>query len=55
MRILITGGFGHIGSGLLANLINDKKIKEIIVIDNFISNRFNSYINISKKKIKVFN
>lgn len=54
MRVLITGGFGHIGSALIKDLINDKKIKEIIVIDNFITNRFNSYLNLSKKKLKVF-
>ena len=50
MRVLITGGFGHIGSALIADLVNNKKIKEIIVIDNFITNRFNSYINLKKKK-----
>lgn len=54
MRVLITGGFGHIGSALIADLVNNKKIKEIIVIDNFITNRFNSYINLKKKKLTVF-
>ena len=35
MRVLITGGFGHIGSALIADLVNNKKIKEIIVIYKF--------------------
>ena len=35
MKILITGGLGFIGSNLLKLLITKKRIKQIIIIDNF--------------------
>ena len=35
MKILVTGGMGHIGSKLVDKLTNDKKIKKILIIDNF--------------------
>jgi nucleoside-diphosphate-sugar epimerase len=54
MNILITGAFGHIGSLLLKRLINKKNIKKIIIIDNFKNSRYNSFIDLKKKKIKVF-
>ena len=37
MRLILTGGLGHIGTGLLDKVIKLKKLKEIIVIDNAIS------------------
>ena len=54
MNILITGGFGHLGSILIEKLINNKKIKKIFVIDNFLTQRFCSFIKIKKKKIIFF-
>ena len=54
MNILITGAFGHIGSLLLKTLIDKTNIKKIIIIDNFKNNRYNSFINLKKKKIKIF-
>ena len=33
-NILITGGAGFIGSHLVENLIKDKRVKKIVVIDN---------------------
>ena len=38
MKILITGGLGHIGSYLLENINKIKFIKEIYIIDNFSTN-----------------
>ena len=35
MKILITGGLGFIGSNLLKLLIDKKRIKKIIIVDNF--------------------
>ncbi|WP_440915354.1 SDR family oxidoreductase [Candidatus Pelagibacter sp.] len=54
MNIIITGGFGHIGSELLRKFVKAKKINKIFIIDNFLTQRFNSYINIKKKKIILF-
>jgi len=33
-NVLITGGAGFIGSHLVENLINDKRIDKIIIIDH---------------------
>ena len=33
-KILLTGGAGFIGSHILENLVEDKKIKKIVVIDH---------------------
>jgi len=49
MKILITGGCGHIGSYFIENLYKIKKVKKAIVIDSLKSNRINSLFNISKK------
>ena len=54
MNILITGGFGHIGSELIEKFINKKKIKKIFIIENFLTQRFCSFINVKKKKIILF-
>ena len=54
MNILITGGFGHLGSILIEKLTKNKKIKKIFVIDNFLTQRFCSFIKIKKKKIFFF-
>ena len=42
MRLIITGGLGHIGTGLLDHLSHVKSLKKIIIIDNLISNKINS-------------
>ena len=54
MNILITGGFGHIGSELLKRFTMEKKINKIFIIDNFLTQRFHSYLDIKKKKITLF-
>tara|TARA_B100000524_G_scaffold348164_1_gene251854 strand:+ start:877 stop:1791 length:915 start_codon:yes stop_codon:yes gene_type:complete len=55
MNILITGGFGHLGSELLSKAIHKSYIKNIIVVDNFLTERFCSYLKIkNKKKLIIF-
>ena len=54
MNILITGGFGHLGSALIEKFTNNKKIKKIFIIDNFLTQRFCSFIKVKKKKIIFF-
>jgi len=49
MRVLITGALGHIGSYAAENIHKIKKIKEVILIDNFESQRFSSLYNLNKK------
>ena len=48
MKILITGGLGHIGSYLLENIDKIKFIKKIYVIDNLSTNRYCSLFNLPK-------
>ena len=57
MKILITGGLGHIGSFFLKNINQIKGIKKIIIIDDLKRNKINSLFNISKKskKYKFYN
>ncbi len=52
MKILITGGLGHIGSYLIENINKIKGIKKIYIIDSLRSNKINSLFNL-KKKIKL--
>ena len=54
MKILITGGLGHIGSYLLENINDIKKIKEIYIIDNFETNRYPSLFDLPKIYKKIF-
>ena len=55
MNILITGGFGHLGSDLIKKAILKSYIKKIVVVDNFLTQRFCSYIKINnKKKLIIF-
>ena len=49
MKIIISGSFGHIGSYLIEKLENDKRFKSIILIDNFQTQRFTSYLKTKKK------
>jgi len=49
MKLIITGGCGHIGSYVAENIFKIKKIKKTIIIDNFKSNSFCSLFNKKKK------
>ena len=53
MKLLITGACGHIGSYLVDQIHKIKKIKEVILIDNFNTQRYSSLFNLGKKK-KIF-
>ncbi len=53
MRLILTGACGHIGSYISKNIFKINKIKEIILIDNFNTQRYSSLFNL-KKKIKFF-
>ena len=53
MKLLITGACGHIGSYLVENVFKLKKIKEVVLIDNFNTNRYHVLFNLNKK-IKIF-
>ena len=46
MKILVTGGLGHIGS----KLINSLDTSEIIVVDDFLTQRYSSLFNLPKSK-----
>tara|TARA_B100001765_G_C19486018_1_gene331314 strand:- start:421 stop:1353 length:933 start_codon:yes stop_codon:yes gene_type:complete len=54
MKILVTGGLGHIGSYIIENISKIKSIRELYVIDNLYSNKINSLFNLRKKKAKLF-
>tara|TARA_Y200000002_G_scaffold66671_1_gene51539 strand:- start:45 stop:968 length:924 start_codon:yes stop_codon:yes gene_type:complete len=53
MKILITGALGHIGSKLILELINIKKIKKLYLIDNARSNNLNVLFKIKSKNKKI--
>lgn len=56
MKLLITGACGHIGSYIIEHVNQIKKIKEVILIDNFSTQRYISIFNIkNKKKFKFYN
>ncbi len=48
MKLLITGACGHIGSYITENIHLIKKIKEVILIDNFNTQRYHSIFNLKK-------
>ena len=54
MKILITGGLGHIGSYLLENINKFKLVKKIYIIDNLATNRYCSLFNIPKTNKKIY-
>ena len=54
MKILVTGGLGHIGSYLLENIDKIKFIKKIYVIDNLSTNRYCSLFNLPKMSKKIY-
>lgn len=53
MKIIISGGFGHIGTSLTKQLIKLKIIKKILVIDNFVGEKVYPLFSIKNKKVKV--
>ncbi len=53
MKIIVSGALGHIGSYLLRKFEKDNKIKKILLIDNFYTQRFNSYFSLNKKKFEL--
>ena len=54
MKILITGGLGHIGSYVLENIDKIKFVKKIYIIDNLSTNRYNSLFNLPKTNKKIY-
>ena len=52
MKILITGGLGHIGSYVIENLLKNNNIKKIFLVDNISNQRFNVLFKLNNKKIK---
>ena len=54
MKIIITGGLGHIGSYLLENIDKIKFIKKIYIIDNLSTNRYCSLFNLPKINKKIY-
>ncbi len=54
MNLLITGGFGHIGSHIINNINKIKSIKKLYIIDYFYKNKPNSLFNLKKSKTKIF-
>jgi nucleoside-diphosphate-sugar epimerase len=50
MRIAITGALGHIGSALFLKLIKKKKVKKVLLIDNFLTQRYPSLFNLPKNR-----
>ena len=54
MKILITGGLGHIGSYIIENINKIKFIKKVYIIDNFSTNRYCSLFKLNKNNKKIF-
>ncbi len=52
MKVLVTGGLGHIGSYVLKRIISLKVIDKIYVVDNISNQRYNVLFKLSNKKIK---
>ena len=49
MKIIITGACGHIGSYVSENIHKIKKVNELILIDNFNSQRYSSIFKLKNK------
>ena len=49
MNILITGALGHIGSKLFTYLVRNKKINDILLIDNLSTNKTSSLFFLKRK------
>lgn len=53
IKIVITGGLGHIGSYLTIKLLKLKKNVHLVIVDPLYSQRYPSLFNIEKKKNKL--
>jgi len=55
VKILIIGGAGFIGGHLLKKLLNDKKISNIDIIDNFSRSKKDSFLKdlIKDKRVSI--
>ena len=53
MKILITGGLGHIGSYIIQNISKIKKIKKVYILDNLSTQRFSSLFNLPRTSKKI--
>ena len=53
MNIIISGAFGHIGSYILNKLILDRDIKRVLILDNFTTQRYTSFLKLNKKKLNL--
>ncbi len=51
MKILITGGMGHIGSYFIENINKIKIIKKIYIIDNLSGDGYSNFFNSNNKNI----
>ena len=54
MKIIVTGGLGHIGSHLIRKLPEVFQSSEIIIIDNLMTNRFCSLFDLPNKGNYIF-
>jgi len=54
MKLIITGSCGHIGSYVANKIHLIPKIKEVILIDNFSSNRYISLFNLKSNNYKFY-
>ena len=54
MKILITGGLGHIGSYIIQHINKIKVLKKIYIIDNFSTQRYCSLFNLSRSNKKIY-
>ena len=54
MKIIITGALGHIGSKLIRDLPSYFKKSEIIMIDNFTTQRYTSLFNLPRHNYKFY-
>ena len=50
MRILVTGACGHIGSYIIENIHKIKKVKKVILLDNFLAGNIHSVFNLKNRK-----
>ena len=49
MKIIVTGGLGHIGSHLIRTLSFEFKDSNIIIIDNLMTQRYTSLFNLKEQ------
>jgi len=53
MRVIISGAFGHIGSFLINKFQKDNRIKKILLIDNFATQRYSVFLKLKKEKFEL--